>query len=289
MLELIKLLRPPHWVKNGFLLLPAFFGQTLWDENIWWQLIILFFAFSFTASSVYILNDYVDRDLDRLHPEKKNRPLAAGTVKPQTAFIAMAILLGSAWGSLLWLNPYALYFTLTYFAVNIGYSFFFKNFAYLDLIFISTGFMLRIFAGAVIAGVPVSNYLIVMTFLLSLFLGLAKRRDDLVLLATTGTMVRKSLKGYSLKAVRIVLIVVGFGLCVVYMLYAGSPEVTDRVGNGNVYYTSIFVILGFIRYLQLIFSDKKKTTPTKVVFRDWVIMLLLAGFLTTFGIFLYGS
>jgi decaprenyl-phosphate phosphoribosyltransferase len=288
-MELIKLLRPTHWVKNGFLLLPAFFGQTILEPGSPERLLLMFFAFSFTASAVYILNDYVDRDFDRLHPEKCKRPLAAGTVSIPLAFTTLVILLGSAFSILYCLEPWALYFTLAYFANNLGYSFIFKKFAYLDLVFISAGFMLRIFTGAAVANVPVSNWLIVMTFLLAMFLGLAKRRDDLVLLKSTGTVVRESLKGYNLKAVRYLLILVGTGLCITYVIYSGSLEIAERAGGNNVYFTAIFVVLGYLRYLQLIFSTSKATTPTKVIFRDPLIMLLLVGFLATFAIFLYGA
>ena len=221
----IKLLRPKDWAKNAFLFIPFFFAGKLFDFHKIGLLLIGFVAFSFVASSIYIINDYKDIADDRKHPVKRNRPLASGKVKKPVALV-ICILLFLAGNLLAWLaNPEGLFniILVIYFAVNLAYSFGLKNIAILDILLLSMGFVFRVKAGATIAHVDTSEWLIIMTFLLALFMAIGKRRDDLVLKDATGSDMRKSMSGYNLEFLNTMLGLFGAIIIVSYVNYTVSP------------------------------------------------------------------
>jgi len=283
----IKLLRISHWLKNLFLFLPLFFSG-VFIENPWVavDIAIGFICFSLVASVVYIINDIKDVDDDKEHPEKKHRPFAAGTVNIGTGvFLAIILALTSA-AIAYWLRPEFLIVLGVYFVLNLAYSLKLKHVPLLDISIIAIGFVLRVIGGGLIPDIYVSHWILIMTFLLALFLGFAKRRDDVKIFLESGKKMRKSIDGYSLEFINTGMSLMGGVTIVSYIMYTISDEVTERLGH-NLYITSLFVILGILRYLQITFVQEKSGNPTKVLMKDLFIQLILLGFIITFGILLY--
>jgi 4-hydroxybenzoate polyprenyltransferase len=283
---LAGLLRIEHWVKNLFLFIPAFFAARLHEPAVFFRVSLGFLAFSLVASGVYILNDLVDAPQDRLHPDKKNRPIASGAVTPRQAIVVLVLVLGGgvALASYLGLNVLAL--CLLYFTVNLFYSFSLKQIAIVDITTIAVGFLLRVFAGGAAAGVEVSQWLLVMTFLLALILGLAKRRGEF-LVAQDSAVFRKALEGYNLPFLDMSMVVCSTVSIVAYLMYCFSPEVEVRIGSDKIYYTAVFVVIGVLRYLQLTLVYNKTESPTRALLRDGFLQLVLLGWVGAFVWLLY--
>jgi 4-hydroxybenzoate polyprenyltransferase len=283
-----KLLRVSHWVKNLFIFLPLFFsGNILTDIEGFSQVSLGFILFSLIASSIYIINDLKDIESDRLHPEKKNRPFASGIVPVKTGILLSSLLfIGSITAAYL-INPYVAGVLAFYFAMNIAYSFGLKHVAIVDITIIAMGFLLRVMAGGLLAKVFISHWIIIMTFLLALFLGLAKRRDDVLLFNQSGQKMRKSVDGYNLEFINTSMVIMAAVVIVAYIMYTISEEVVQRFHTRYLYATSLFVILGIIRYLQITFVKNKSGNPTKILLNDRFIQLVLMGWILAFFIIIY--
>lgn len=283
----IKLIRPKDWAKNAFLFLPLFFSGQLFDVNLLVQVFEGFICFSFVASSIYILNDYRDIEDDKKHPEKSKRPLAAGLVNKNVAFgIAIALLLAGL--SLAWFIRDKFFFVLMiYFLLNLGYSFGLKKIPILDIFIIAIGFVLRVKGGSVIALIPLSQWLVIMVFLLALFLAFAKRRDDVLLKIKSGTDMRSSIKGYNLEFINIALSLICAVIIVAYFMYTMSDDVIERMGTYRLYYTCLFVLAGIFRYLQLIFVHSDSESPVKILYKDRFIQVTILLWVISFYVILY--
>ena len=282
--EYIRLARPNHYVKNGFVWIPLFFGHKLNDLQAVFNTFWAFLAFCLTASVVYALNDLLDVREDRLHPVKKLRPIASGAITAKQAtgflliFLALAITV-----SLIFLSNNLLFILMAYLFLNLAYSFSLKHIAVIDVVCIATGFVLRVFAGGIAAEVPVSHWLVIMVFLLSIFLALAKRRDDLILNAQGHNNGRRSLPNYNMDFVSHGMVAMTSITIVSYILYTVSPEVVSKHGTNQLYLTTFWVVIGFLRYMQLTFVHQISGSPTAVLLKRH----LLAGCpRTLFDIFL---
>lgn len=286
-MDFIKLIRVKHWVKNFFLFLPLFFsGEIFILEKIQF-LIIGFFSFSAFASSIYVINDLNDIESDRLHPTKRMRPLASGAISKKAGLVIFVVLAIIGFG-LGFLVSYKFLFVVTiYFLLNIGYSFGLKNISILDVMIVSAGFILRLKAGSIATHIPVSEWLMIMVFLLSLFMALAKRRDDLMIKDDSGVDVRKVVKNYNLVFINVCLAMFASIMVVAYLMYTMSPEVHQRFGSHRMYYTSVFVIGGILRYLQLAFVEESTGSPTKILYKDRFIQAALLLWLLSFYFFIY--
>ncbi|HCL82379.1 MAG TPA: decaprenyl-phosphate phosphoribosyltransferase [Chitinophagaceae bacterium] len=285
----IKLLRPKDWAKNLFLIVPSFFAGQFFVSSRVPHILEGFLAFCFFASGIYIINDYRDIEEDRKHPVKSKRPLASGKVKKPVALIICIVLLifGSFMGYLADTHFLFLFILGLYFLINMSYSFGLKNFAILDILILSSGFVLRVKGGAVISKVDTSEWLIIMTFLLSLFMAIAKRRDDLLLKGTTGTDMRKSMSGYNLDFLNTLLGLSSAIIIVAYINYTVSPLTVMRLGTDRLYYSSLFVIAGLMRYLQITFVLKKSGSPTEILYKDHFIQVTLALWVFSIYVILY--
>lgn len=286
--DIIKLLRIKDWAKNLFLFIPAFFAGKLFDLRNIELLAGGFMAFSFLASSIYIINDYRDVEDDRKHPTKSKRPLASGKVKKSTGMI-VAIMLFVAGTILAYLvdNSVKFLFLLgIYYMLNLGYSFGLKNISIVDIIIVSAGFVLRVKGGAVLGRIDTTEWLIIMTFLLALFMAIGKRRDDVMLKLSTGNDMRKAIKGYTLDYLNILLGLVCAVIIVAYINYTVSGALYKEFGH-RLYYTSLFVIAGIMRYLQIIFVLNNSGSPTDILYRDRFIQITLLLWITSFFVILY--
>lgn len=279
----IKLLRPHQYVKNAFILSPLFFAFKFRDMDLLLTVLAVTACFCLVASAIYILNDYLDIEEDRLHPTKKNRPLASGKVPKQHGLIIMVILLAIGFGVMSLISINAMILTGVYVVNNILYSYKLKHIPLLDITMISIGFVLRLFIGEA-AGegeLPLSMWIILCTFLLAMFLAMAKRRDD-VLLQKQGKKVRKSIDGYNLEFINGGMMIMASVTLVAYISYTISPEVTRRLGAENLYFTVFFVIIGILRYMQITFVEQKSGSPTKVLLKDLFLQLTLLGWVLSF-------
>lgn len=263
-LSYIKLLRPEQWAKNLFIFIPLFFEGHFFELSLLLKLGAAFVSFSLVCSAIYVLNDYRDIEADRAHPKKRERPLASGEVSKGAGLAMMSLLAVAGLGIGLLLNVWFFTILLTYVAINIGYSFGLKHIGILDILLIASGFLLRTVSGGIVADVPVSQWLIIMIFLLALFLAIAKRRDDVVLGADSGLLIRKSVRNYNLEFINACMTMIAGIIVVAYLMYTISDEVVMRLGDYLVY-TSVFVIAGLMRYLQITLVEKNSGSPTKLL------------------------
>lgn len=284
---MIRLLRPHQYVKNLFVFLPVFFALQIFELGHLVEATVAFLCFSAVASAHYVFNDYMDREEDRKHPTKKNRPLAAGTVRPGLALSVAAVLFcGATLAACLFSYRLGL-LLLFYLLLNVAYSVKLKHLAVLDVMTIAFGFVLRLMAGSVVTGIPLSPWIVVITFLLALFLALAKRRDDVLIFIEKGERTRPVIDGYNLEFLNAAM-VLGASITIVgYIMYTLSPAVVDRLGSDRLYLTVFFVIGGIMRYLQITFVEKRSGSPTEILLKDGMIQLSLAGWILTFAALIY--
>lgn len=246
-----------------------------------------FLSFSFMASSIYIINDYRDREDDRKHPTKSKRPLASGAVSGRNALIICMILIIAGLGIAYYIEEKFLFVIGIYFVLNLGYSFGLKNIPILDIVIVAVGFVLRVKGGAVIADIGLSEWLNIMVFLLALFMAIGKRRDDVLLKLSSGTDMRKAIKGYNLEFLNVVLALVCAVIVVAYFMYTMSPQVLEKMGTYRLYYTCLFVLAGIMRYLQIIFVQASSGSPTKILYKDRFIQATLLLWIASFYLIIY--
>jgi len=290
MKKTLLLIRPQQWIKNGFVLIPMFFGGRLLNVDDAIASVVTFFAFSFVASAIYCFNDIIDVEADRRHPVKCHRPIASGAVSVPTAYALMVILtLLSA--LLLFFLPQRTGETAGivafYFLLNMAYCLWLKRHAIIDVCTVAFGFVLRILAGGMACEVAVSNWLVLMTFLLALFLSFAKRRDDVLRMNETGEPPRRNTIRYNLTFVNQAITVTGTVTLVCYIMYTVSPEVVSRFHAPYLYLTSIFVLVGLLRYMQLTVVDEVSGDPTKILLRDRFTQAIVVAWIMSFLLIIY--
>ncbi len=287
MQEYIKLIRPYQYIKNIFIFTPLFFALKITDINLFFQTFIAFIAFSLVASSVYIFNDWFDIEEDRNHPKKKNRPLASGKIPTKNAVLLMILLLTLGLSISFILNNTIAYLILIYFILNLLYTLKLKHISIVDIFIVSTGFVIRLFVGSQVAKVPLSLWIIIMTFLLAIFISLAKRRDDVLIYAENSNKTRTIVDGYNLKFLDTSMMVMASVIIVAYIMYTVSPDVITKMHSDKLYITVIFVIFGLMRYMQITFVENKSGSPTEVVLKDTFLRVSILGWIATFIFLIY--
>ncbi|CAM3631550.1 decaprenyl-phosphate phosphoribosyltransferase [Elizabethkingia occulta] len=291
MKKYLKLLRVEQWVKNLFVFLPVFFSGKIMDTDLFFKSCIAFTVFSLTASCIYILNDYMDIELDKQHPEKRNRPLASGAIGKKTAIGIFVLLIVLAIGFTFCLQNQGLEIQdfatviISYFVINILYTFKLKHVAIVDICIIATGFVLRVLAGGYITGIVVSQWAILLTFILALVLAIGKRRGELINAQINGKT-RKALDGYNVQFADIALSISCALAIVCYLMFTLSPEVQQKF-HPRVFYTVIFVVFAFLRYLQQTLVYNKTESPTKIIYKDHYIQATMILWLIAFLLQIY--
>ena len=293
----ILLIRPKQWIKNTFVLIPLFFAGRLNHLSDVLSSLVAMFAFCLVASSIYCFNDLVDVEADRRHPSKCRRPVASGAVSFTEACLlmgvmallsALTLLLGSRLGYLDRLPLLHLSAVIGgYWLLNLAYCAKLKQYAIVDVCIVSFGFVLRIFAGGVAIGVILSHWLVLMTFLLTLFLSFAKRRDDVLRMKQTGEAPRTNTIRYNLTFINQAITITAAVTLVCYIMYTVSPEVVSRFRTGYLYVTSFFVLLGLLRYIQVAVVDEKSGDPTKVMLRDRFMQVVVLLWALSFAVIIY--
>ncbi|MFH0788500.1 MAG: decaprenyl-phosphate phosphoribosyltransferase [Pseudomonadota bacterium] len=281
-------LRPKQWIKNGALFAPVLFSQNLFNESLFLKSLEAFVLFCLLTGSVYIINDLKDLNEDRLHPIKRNRPLASGQVSPTLAGIsALVFLTVSFLGG--WMLSVPFFKVLgAYLLLQIVYTFFLKHQVILDIFSIAAGFVLRVVAGGLAIGVQLSPWLLICTTLLSLFLAMAKRRHELVILKEGAIEHRQILKEYSPYLLDQMMGVVTATTVMSYALYTISQETVAKFQTTNLIFTLPFVLYGIFRYLYLVHQKVEGGRPEEILLTDRPLLLTVVGWTITVLIVLYG-
>jgi 4-hydroxybenzoate polyprenyltransferase len=285
--QYLSLMRPKHWIKNSFIFLPLFFSGEIF--NVQKLLVCLggLVAFSFIASAIYIINDYMDIEADRKHPLKASRPLASGVISKRSAItlFIICVALGISIAALIKMK--FLFVLMIYFVMNLGYSFGLKNISVLDIVLVAIGFVLRVKAGGVLAVIGISQWLMIMVFLLAMFMAIAKRRDDVLIKLDSGLDMRKAIKGYNLEFLNVMLSLFTGIIIIAYLMYTISPEVMQRWNTYRLYYTTLFVIVGLMRYLQITFIENNTGSPTELLYKDKFLQVTLTLWIISFYLIIY--
>ncbi|SHM79116.1 4-hydroxybenzoate polyprenyltransferase [Chryseobacterium carnipullorum] len=292
MKKYLKLLRVEQWVKNLFVFVPLFFSGNITNIDLLSKSIFALIIFSLAASIVYILNDYNDIEADSKHPEKRRRPLASGAISKSKALgiltglvimdVALVCLAQLYFNEPLW--KFATIIGL-YVIINIAYTFKLKHVPIIDIFIIALGFVLRVLAGGYITGIGISQWAILLTFVLALVLAIGKRRGELINAQVSGKT-RKALDGYNVQFADIALSISVTLAIVCYLMFTLSPEVQARF-HERVFYTVIFVVFAFLRYLQQTLVYNRTESPTKIVYRDRYIQVTLVLWVAAFLIQIY--
>lgn len=290
MKNLIRLIRPHQWVKNLVVLLPVFFGGALLHIESVYAGLVTALCFSFAASSIYCLNDIVDVDDDRRHPVKCHRPMASGAISIMQGYILMFSMFVLSMLSTFLLRQSQLdtaSVILFYWLLNIAYCLKLKQYAIIDVCVVSFGFVLRILAGGYATSIHLSKWIVLMTFLLMLFLSFAKRRDDVVRMNETGHAPRQNTIRYNLTFINQAITITASVTLVCYIMYTVSPETIQNFHTDYLYLTSVFVLVGLLRYIQIAVVDKRSGDPTKVMLHDRFMQFVVLAFGLAFLFIIY--
>lgn len=273
--DILILIRPRQWIKNVFIFAGLIFSRHFFFTASVAKSIAAFLLFCLLSSGVYILNDVFDYEEDRMHPGKKKRPIAAGTItRPTGVVLASGFVAAALVGAYFTALPF-FYTCVIYTVLMIAYSTVIKQVIILDVLFVATGYVLRAIAGAVVIRVEISPWLLLCTLLLALFLAISKRRSEIIRLGDQAVQHRKTLSCYSVSLLNQMIGIVTSACIVSYCLYTLAPETTAKFGTGSLIYTIPFVLYGIFRYLYLTYRSTDAEAPEKIITRDIPLQLCL--------------
>ncbi len=283
LLEFLKLIRVHQWIKNFFVFVPLLFSLHIFEWNYLKLSLLAFLIFCIASSSIYVINDLVDINADRAHPVKKNRPLASGKIKIPSGVIIASLLIIILFFLVPFANTEFLLSVVGFILLNVMYSFFFKHIVILDIFSIAAGFAIRVLGGAFAIDVPISNWLLLTTMFISLFLGVMKRHSELILVAENENHnSRKVLSEYSLNFADQMATVAAAGVIICYALYTVAPRTVNVFGSENLIYTTPFVVFGIFRFMYLEYQSNKGENTTRIVATDipMIITVVLYALVT---------
>lgn len=280
-------MRPKQWTKNLLLYAGIIFSLQAFNIELLTDVSLGFVIFCALSGSVYFLNDIVDRDKDRLHPKKKERPIAAGDISLTAAWVSFYSILTMTLTGAFFLNRSFFFICLIYFFLNIGYSFYLKRLVIIDVMIVAAGFVLRAMAGTVIINVHISPWLLICTLFLALFLSFCKRRNELLTMqAGTGNF-REVLEQYTEELLDQMIAVATASSVMAYSLYTISPSVQERFHTENLFLTIPFVIFGIFRYLYLVHRENLGGNPEMILLKDVPIIIDVLLWICTVFLLLY--
>jgi len=277
----VELARPHHWVKNGFVLAGIVFGHAWREADFLAAALVATLAFCAASSAVYALNDCLDAEQDRDHPDKRERPVARGAVAPREAYLASAVLAAAGLALGAWVGPLQALIVAAYLALNAAYTAWLKHVPVLDVFAIAAGFMLRLLAGTSGIGVEPSQWLLACGFLLTLFLGFAKRRAELARLADDAAQHRAVLDAYTTGFLDKAVMVCAAGMIVSYALYTIAADTAALHRTGQLVLTVPWVLLGTFRYLFRLHFRGGGGDPAEELLRDPYLAAACAGWIVT--------
>ena len=267
-MSVLHSLRPEQWTKNLLVFAALLFARRLFDPAAVLQALAAFAIFCGLSGAVYLLNDVSDRESDRQHPVKRHRPIAAGHVSAPTAVAWALVLIALGLSLSFWLQTGFGMAAAAYLVLQAAYTRVLKHVVILDVMAIAFGFVLRAVAGGLIIGVPISDWLVICTILLALFLGLSKRRHELTLLAAGAAGHRRILEEYDPYRLDQMIAVVAAATLVAYIIYCLSPETTARFGTHWLVLTVPFPIYGLFRYLYIVHRKDGGGNPSEMLLTD---------------------
>jgi len=280
-------MRPEQWIKNFFVFTALLFSKNLLNPSKDIEAIIGFVIFCMVTGCAYMINDLVDLEKDKLHPVKSRRPLASGKLKKEPAVKIIVLVCLASLSFAFYMNILFGFIVLAYFLLNIGYSIYLKNIVIIDVVSIAAGFVLRVLGGAVIISVVASQWLILCTILLSLFLGFSKRRHELILLEDSATSHRRVLEHYSPYFLDQMIAVVTASTLICYALYTMSGDTVEKLGTSKLIYTIPFVLYGIFRYLYLVHQKEEGGSPTEIMFTDKPMIINICLWVISSVVFIY--
>jgi 4-hydroxybenzoate polyprenyltransferase len=283
----LALLRPYQWLKNGVVLAPLVFAHKLFDPDAVRLALTALLACCALSSAAYVLNDLLDREADRAHPTKRLRPLAAGEIGPGEGVLVLGVvtLLGLAICAAI--STAMAVLGTAYLALQYAYSTLLKRIVILDVIAVAVGFILRAYMGGVAIAVAVSPWLVLITFLLSVFLSLARRRQELAVLGESAAGHRRVLAEYSLPLLDQMISSITAATLVAYMIYSVSPDVTEKLGTHSFHLTVPVVVFGMFRYLYLIHRRGEGDDPARLLVTDGPLRLSVLTWIVADVVLLY--
>lgn len=282
-------LRPKQWVKNVFIFAPMIFSLHMFQAGYIWRSLLAFALFSLVTGTTYVFNDVLDRDRDRLHPLKKNRPIASGRLKIRVALPAAALLLAAVLLLIFRFNGEFFLITVFYVGLNVLYSVFLKSMVIVDIMVIALGFVLRVMIGGAVNAIVLFPWILISTFLLAIFLALIKRRQELLKLQgqPVEQLTRKTLQNYTIGLLDQMISIATATTLISYIMYVLSPDVQLKFHTARLFYTVPFVIFGIFRYLFLAYARGEGESPSDIIYSDppftinlilWVCVFILLVF-----------
>ncbi|MFO7525479.1 MAG: decaprenyl-phosphate phosphoribosyltransferase [Ignavibacteriaceae bacterium] len=283
-----KLFRIAQWIKNFFVFVPLLFSLHLFEENYFITTFRAFISFCLASSIVYIINDIVDREADRAHPEKKNRPIASGKVSVKLALILASILSALVILLMFTFNSTFNIAVISFIILNVFYSFSFKHIVILDVFSIAAGFSLRVLGGAFAIDVEISSWLILTTMFISLFLGVMKRHSELsISTEATNANTRKVLLDYNIDFANQMATVAAAGVIICYALYTVAVRTISVFETENLIYTTPFVVFGIFRYMFLVYKFDKGENTTRIMVTDLPMILTVLSYVAVTVMIIY--
>jgi 4-hydroxybenzoate polyprenyltransferase len=279
-------MRPRQWVKNVFIFAPMIFSLHMFQPGYIWRSILAFLLFSLVTGTIYVINDILDRKQDRLHPTKKDRPIASGRLGIRAALWLTAVLSCGALLTIARFNRDFFLITLFYAGLNVLYSIYLKRVVIIDIMVIAVGFVLRVMIGGAVNHIVLYPWILISTFLLAIFLALIKRRQELLKLqGVPGEKpARATLQNYNLGLLDQMISIATATTLISYIMYTLSPDVQQKFHSGKLFYTVPFVIFGIYRYLFLAYAKGEGESPSDVIYSDlpftlniviWVCVFIL--------------
>jgi 4-hydroxybenzoate polyprenyltransferase len=275
MRDLVILIRPRQWIKNVFVFAGLIFSRHFFFPASIAKSVAAFLLFCVLSSGIYILNDVFDLEEDKMHPNKKQRPIAAGKITRRAGVMLATGCIAAALVGAYFTASSLFYTCIIYTVLMVVYSAVVKHIIILDVLFVSVGYVLRAIAGAVVIRVEISPWLLLCTLLLALFLAISKRRSEIIRLGEQAVQHRKTLSRYSISLLNQMIGIVTSACIVSYCLYTLAPETTAKFGSASLIYTIPFVIYGIFRYLYLTFTSTDAESPEKILTKDLPLQFCL--------------
>ncbi len=277
---MIRTLRPHQWVKNLFVAAPLVFAKHLVDQGYLWRATVAVAAFCALSGAVYAINDVLDVEADRAHPNKRNRPIASGALGERAALVLAGLLTTAALSACLALSWKCAAWAGGYLAINLAYSLKLKHLAFVDVVLIASGFMARVAAGGAAIAVTPSRWLLVCTGLLATFLALGKRAHELALATRDGrdaSATRAALAGYRVGWVRLAMVALSAATAAAYIAYTVDPHTVEYFGTRKLPWSAPFCVMGLARFAWLALVRPGTESPTDAMLRDGVFLMNLVA------------
>ena len=285
----VKLFRLNNWVKNLFIFLPLFFSGEFFTPVKIINTFYVTLSFSLVTSFIYIINDIFDKEFDKIHPEKRNRPIPSGKISVKKSMILGICLLSLGLIGLWNISFDSFLLSIFYLTLNLLYSLKLKQIPIVDFVIVATGFVIRILIGGEIGNVELTQWIIVMVFLLSLFIAVTKRRDDVYQYELRKKINRKVVSEYTVEYMDKLITIISSTLLVSYLLFITSESVVSRYPSRYLLISFLFVLIGVFRYNQITYVKNKSGSPIKIFFKDFFLQVTLLFWGLTFFFIIYSD